>query len=412
MLSTKILAKVMLQNIYSHWLNSFKGLPRGVWLLAIVNFINRCGSMVLIFLSVYLTKHLGYTIKDAGYVMTFFGVGAIVGIWLGGKLTDIIGYYRVQLMSLLLNGVLLLLMLLVESFWAMCITVFTLSVISEAFRPANQVATVLYTEPETRTRSISVLRLAFNLGFTISPALGGIIAGHFGWHWLFWADGITCIAAAVALRLLLKPVAQKKTAEAEAASNLPNIPPYKDRSFRPFLLFTFFGAMAFMQMIWTVPVFFKDVYLWSEDKIGWVVALNGAIVFLVEMPMIFYIENRRSTLFYTQLGLLLYFVSYLCFIFPLGAMVAAVLFMVLISFGEMFVMPFSGNMAYAKASHYANKGSYMAAYGLSYSFANIFAPLLGTQIIATWGFNWHWTVTGLYALVALVGFRFWVSEER
>ena len=401
----------MLQTFYTHWLNSFRGLPRGVWLLAIVNFINRCGGMVLIFLSVYLTKHLGYALTDAGYVMTFFGVGAIGGIWLGGRLTDKIGFYPVQLMSLLLNGVLLLLMLLVQDFWVMCFTVFTLSVVSEAFRPANQVATASYTEPETRTRSISVLRLSFNLGFTIAPALGGIIAGTWGWHWLFWADGLTCIAAAIALRLLLKPV-QKQAIEAHQETNsaLPSTPPYRDRSFWPFLIFTFFGALSFMQMIWTVPVFFKDVYLWTEDQIGWALALNGALVFMIEMPMIYYIEKRRSPLFYTQLGLLLYFISYLCFIFPIGALLAAVIFMVFISFGEMFVMPFSGNMAYAKAASRSNAGSYMAAYGLSYSFANIVAPLLGTQVIAQLGFNWHWFITGAFSLVALLGFRFTVKD--
>jgi predicted MFS family arabinose efflux permease len=396
----------MLLTFYTHWTNSFKGIPRAVWLLSFVNFINRCGGMVLIFLSVYLTKHLGFSIVEAGYVMTMFGIGALVGTWIGGRLTDKVGYYPVQLLSLLLNGLLLLSMLLVHNFWPMCLAVFSVSVISESFRPANQVAMALYTNTTNRTRSISVLRLAYNLGFTIAPALGGIIAGNFGWHWLFWADGLTCIAAAVGLRLLLKPVKKTELEVAtEESKDLPKIKPYLDKTFMPFLFCTFLGAMAFMQMLWTVPVYFKDSFGWQEDKIGWIMALNGALVFLIEMPFIFYIEKRRPPFVYVQIGIFLYIVAYSAFLMPVAGVFAAVLYMIFISFGEMLVMPFSGNLAYSIANERANKGGYMAAYGLSYSFANIFAPLLGTQIIATWGFNTLWVVTCGFALLALLGFR-------
>ncbi len=404
----------MLSKFYAHWLNSFKGLPRGVWLLALINFINRCGGMVLIFISVYLTKELKYPLADAGYVMTCFGLGAIAGNYLGGWLSDRIGYYRVQLFSLLLNGVFLLLMLLVRDFWVMCATMFVMSVISEAYRPANQVATASFTDPETRTRSISVLRLAYNIAFTLAPALGGIIAGTLGWHWLFWADGLTCIAAAIALRLLMRPVKKTAAAKAEAAelrANLSDVQPHHDRPFMLFVVCTFFSAMAFMQMFWTLPVFFKDVYNWDEAAIGWLLALNGAIVFLVEIPLIFQIEKKRAPTEFIQFGLLLYIAAYTSLLFPFEAVLIGVLYMVFISLGEIFVMPFGGNIAYSKAANSANPGKYMATYGLSYSVANVLAPLLGTQVIAAWGFHWHWGITALFALVSVVGFRFFSGNN-
>ena len=96
--------------------------------------------MVLIFLSVYLTKHLGYDIRDAGYIMTSFGLGALGGMWLGGMATDRFGYFPVMVWSLLLNGVMLIGLLAIKDFWPMCIAVFSLSLVAETFRPANQVA--------------------------------------------------------------------------------------------------------------------------------------------------------------------------------------------------------------------------------------------------------------------------------
>ena len=401
----------MLTKFYKHWINSFSGIPKGVWLLSLVNLINRCGSMVLIFLSVYLTKHLGFDIRDAGYVMTCFGLGAISGMWIGGWATDRFGYYPIQLMSLVLNGIMLLMLLLVSSFWWMCITVFTLSLVSEIFRPANQVAIGYYSTPENRTRSVSLLRMAFNLGFTISPALGGILAGQFGWHWLFWADGLTCIAAAFALRFFLQPgkvinSSSKNAAVSEAAS----VSPYTNRPFLAFTILTFIGAIVFMQIMWTVPIYFKDAFHWGEAQIGWAMALNGAIVFLVEMPLIFFVEGRKSVLSFVRVGMILYILSYLVFFMPLGAVGAAILYMFFISLGEIMVMPFSSNFAYAKADEQKNKGQYMAMYGLAYSLANIVAPLLGTQIIAAWGYHVLWSITIVLSVVALGGF-FWLEQR-
>jgi predicted MFS family arabinose efflux permease len=44
--------------------------------------------MVIPFLSLYLTKSLNFTLIDVGWIMSFFGLGSVVGTWLGGKLTD------------------------------------------------------------------------------------------------------------------------------------------------------------------------------------------------------------------------------------------------------------------------------------------------------------------------------------
>jgi predicted MFS family arabinose efflux permease len=253
--------------------------------------------------------------------------------------------------------------------------------------------------------------MAFNLGFTISPALGGILAGELGWHWLFWADGITCIAAAFALRFFLKPgKVVNNTAHNTPENNMGSASPYKNRPFLAFTLLTFVGAVVFMQIVWTVPIYFKDVFHWGESQIGLAMALNGAIVFLVEMPLIFFVEGRRSVLSFVRIGLILYILSYLSFFLPLGTVGAAILYMFFISLGEIMVMPFSSNFAYAKAEEQKSKGQYMAMYGIAYSLANIIAPLLGTQIIAAWGYHMLWSITIGLSAVALAGF-FWLDRR-
>ncbi len=401
----------MLFRLYAHWRNSYIGIPTTIWLLSLVSLINRCGAMVIAFLTVYLHQELGFDIRATGYVTGCFGVGALLGAYAGGRLTDRFGYYGVQLWSLILNGIILLVLMTLRDFWALCGAVFAMSLIAEAFRPANSVAISLHCTPETRTRSISLYRMSVNLGWTIAPALGGPLA-KLGWNYLFWADGLTCLLAAVLLVRWIKP--KPKTAEhqedkkAEAA---PQMSPYRDPTFVPFILLTLLGAMVFMQILWTVPVFFAEAYHWDTGQIGLVSALNGLLVFLVEMPLIYRIEGRRGGLEYVRFGLVLYAVAYLAFVFPPGGLVSALIFSVAISFGEMFVMPFSSNFAYGRAAAQGNQGQYMALYTMAYSLANIIAPLFGTQVIAAWGFNMLWYLLGILAIITWFGFGMLMKKE-
>lgn len=411
----------MLFRLYAHWRDAYAGIPTRIWFLSMISLVNRCGSMVVIFLTIYLTKHLGYGIQEAGYVLGCFGAGALAGTYLGGRLTDRIGYYPVMIWSLILNGLMLILLIWLQNFWMLCAAVFVLSVVADGFRPANSVAIARYSTPETRTRSISLYRMSINLGWAVAPALGGLMVG-LGWHWLFVADGVTCIVAAVLLGIFFSAKRPPESAVAtptieqaaspEQAEPKPTqllVSPYRDRPFLVFILFTTLNAIVFMQFLWTVPVFFKDVYHWDEQQIGFITAINGLLVFLVEMPMIYGIEGRRSRLQYVRLGLVLYAVAYLTFVFPLGGLLAALIFIVAISFGEMFVMPFSTNFVFAYATK-GSAGSYMALYGIAYSIANIIAPLLGTQVIASWGYHTLWYSLGALTIVSWVGF--WILERN
>ena len=83
---------------------AYSGISREMWLLAAAMLINRSGSMVLLFMSVYLTKEKHFSIPQAGIVMSMFGIGSLVGAFIGGKLVDRIGFYPILIWSLILSG--------------------------------------------------------------------------------------------------------------------------------------------------------------------------------------------------------------------------------------------------------------------------------------------------------------------
>ena len=401
----------MLFKFFRHWRDSYVGIPRTIWFLALINLVNRLGSMVIVFITIYLTKELHFGIREAGYVMGFFGAGALTGAFVGGKLTDRFGYYPVQFWSLIANGIMLILLLPIRDFWLMCAAVYFMSLTGDVFRPANSVAIARNSAPENRTRSISLMRMAFNMGWTIAPAVGGLLVATLGWTWLFWIDGITCIAAALTLRWLMPPKPEDKIVETPESKEVApvTVSPYRDRTFLWFALLTMLNAVVFMQFLWTVPVFWKDGFQWTEAQIGLMSALNGLMVFLIEMPLVHRLEGRRPQLSYARMGLLMYIVAYLSFELPLGAWAMALMFIIFISFGEMFVMPFSSNYVYGRSAG-SQQGQYMALYTMAYSVANIIAPLFGTQVIAAWGYSILWYLLSILAVVTWVGF--WILDKR
>ncbi len=84
----------MFHCFFTRYINNFRGFSREIWILAIVTFINRAGVMVVPFLSKYLKENLHFTYSEVGWIMVGFGVGSVCGSWLGGKLSDKIGFIK------------------------------------------------------------------------------------------------------------------------------------------------------------------------------------------------------------------------------------------------------------------------------------------------------------------------------
>jgi predicted MFS family arabinose efflux permease len=412
-----------MKTLLSTLFTSFSGIPRIIWLLSGVSLINRTGTMVVCFLTIYLTQQLGFDLRSAGYVLVFYGIGTIAGLYSGGWLTDKIGYKRVQMWSLLLAGMAFIGTMYVREFWTMCSMTFLFAFFGDAFRPANQVAIRMNSDEATRTRAFSLMRIAVNLAISVALIGGGLLV-RLGWEWLFWVDGLTCFAAALLLYFFVNEkktppqyisdfggeISENTRVEVEMTQQSSEISAYKDGDYLIFVFLTLIGATVFMQIMWTVPVFFKEIYHWNEAQIGMANALNAMLIMVIEMPLIFRIENKKSAMWFVRLGIVLYGLAYLAFFLPANwAVLAVILYMFPISFGEIFVMPFSTSWA-TKRSGTSRQGQYMGLYGMAYSVSNVIAPFIGTQVIAAFGYSALWVLMLAMSAVAFLGF--WYLEQK
>ncbi|MGZ3917337.1 MAG: MFS transporter, partial [Flavisolibacter sp.] len=274
----------MLQASLQLYRNAYSGLSRQMWWLSFVIFINRSGTMVIPFLTVYLT-HKGYTLEQAGFVMGAFGTGAILGGYLGGRLTDRFGHFYVQVFSLILNGLLFIVLGQMRSLTQITICIFILSSLGEAFRPANSTAIANYSNESNRTRCYSLNRLAINLGWSVGPAIGGMLAS-ISYSLLFWADGLTCILASLVLYGVFRSNKNLQPKKKKSVERDKGPSAYRDKIFLSGMLCIYLVGVCFFQMFSILPVYFKEQVHLNEATIGWILAMNGLIIALVEMVLV------------------------------------------------------------------------------------------------------------------------------
>lgn len=356
--------------------------------------------MVIPFLTVYLTLK-GYSITQAGLVMGVFGLGAITGGYLGGWLTDKFGSFHVQFFSLFLNGLLFIVLGYMKGLGQISLLVFLLSSIGEAFRPANAAAIAAYSHDANRTRSYSLNRLAINLGWSIGPAVGGMLAAT-SYQLLFWADGLTCIAASFILILTLSGSRKEHVTKKEIAVDQPVTTVYRDKTFLRAMFFIILVGISFFQLFSIIPIYYRDHVHLNEKGIGWVLALNGLVIAMIEMVLVYKLENRKKALEYMFGGALLMGLSFL--ILTANAVVSVILIsMLFITFGEMLLFPFTNNFWVAR-THHTNRGRYAAVYTMSFAVAHVISPLLASFIARNLGFNTLFVIDFLLCTIAAFGF--------
>ena len=401
----------MLSATVNLYRNAYTGLNRRMWLLAVVMLINRSGTMVLPFMTLYC-RHIGYTTKQAGLVVAIYGIGSMVGAFLGGRISDRFGFYYTQFFSLLCGGILFIILGEMNTYFSICVCTFFLSMVNESFRPANATAVAHYSTAQNRTQSFSVVRLAINIGWGVGGALGGFLAS-INYHLLFWVDGLTNIGAAFLLLWLLPKVSlsqqQNLTKTKKVIEKVTSA--YADKAFLYFIGLQILFGICFFQLFTTIPLYFKEGLHINEFWIGVVMAMNGILIALFEMVIVFKLEGRLPYLRLMTWGCCIMAFSFFILNVPLlSGFLIAVLSTLLITFAEMIAMPFM-NSWYISRSSEGNRGQYAALYVMAWSAAQVIGSTCGTQIAYTTGFNNLWWIIGGICLLTAAGY-YWLQTKQ
>ncbi len=360
----------MINSLRKKYIENYSGFPKEIWILTLITFINRTGTMVIPFLSKYMRENLHFEYNQIGWVMVCFGVGSFIGTWLSGMLSDKIGFYKVMIGSLLGSGIIFFMLQYMTSFEGFCLSILLLTSIADMFRPAMLVSLNTYTRKENKTRALSLVRSATSLGFLFGPPLGGVIITLIGYKYLFYVDSATCILAVIVFVILVK----ERKLPFKLKKNNIGVDKYailKDKTFLTHMFISLITGIMYFQVFTTLTLYHREQFNLSEVNSGLILSFSGILTLLFELPIVNYVEkNRINKLNVIMLGLSFMVLSYILLLLNdkwYGILYVMMFFMTL---GVMLTFPFANSFAMTR-SHNNQEGRYMSVFTMSFSLAHI-----------------------------------------
>jgi MFS family permease len=382
---------------------NLKGLPRELWYLYAATLVSRAGTMVLVFLAVYLSS-LGYDPVLAGLAVSVYGLGALIAAPVGGYLCDRFNPLLVMKVTLYLQGFILLMFPFAKDFKAFLVITFVWALVGEAFRPASSAFIGGLTNEEQRRVSFAFNRTAVNVGMTIGPALGGVLI-HTRPSYIFIANSTASLTAGAFLTVSLWG---KKFGDIAVGGGKQGGQQNEDpsvlgvRGLLLFLLALIPAFIVFYQYRSAMPQYFLVGGILEPHHYGLLLPINTLMVIVLQTPLSIYLEKWPEKLC-MAVGAFLVGTGFGCFAFAttFPAVVACV---VVWTLGEMALV--SSSDSYVSKIAGGKKGRYMGLYHMSLNMAGFIGPGLGSVILShsalmLWGAAFVWGCVSAVLLLRL-----------
>lgn len=372
--------------------------------------------MVLPFLALYLTSQKDLTAREAGGILSLYGVGSIGGSYLGGWLSDRIGSIQTQQASLYAAAIAFVSLSMMPTPFGIAVLVVLLSLVAESFRPANAATLAEISPPELQVRAFSLRRMGANLGMAIGPAVGGVLVVY-SYTVLFFVEAGMCVLTAGLLQALFRDHIRDHPVSSGAQRHGNNVAheiespgarsAWRDRIFLTLAGLTMLLITVLAQLFGTYPLTIYEVYHLPEYTVGLVFTLNTLVIVVFQMVVIRMVE-RFDTLRVVGLGAFL-----LCAGFSLlqwtSSLVLIGLTVLVWTLGEMLTTPLLEGFV-AERSPVENRGQYMGVFSAAFSGAFVLAPLGGTWVYEVFGYRTLWLVCGGLGVMLWIGFT-WLNTK-
>ena len=350
---------------------NLRSLPPAAWVLFGGTFVNRLGTFVMPFMTLYLT-HQGFSVPQAGVALAMYGIGGVAAQFLGGWLTDRIGRKNAIGLSMLGASVITLLLWQATGLLVIYALMLLLALVAEMHRPAASALIADLVPSEQRVSAFALFRLAINVGWACGLALGGILADR-SFDLLFIGDAATSAAFGV-ISLIALPHGMRTSRDEERHLQGATRAILADRGFLLFLGSVLIGAAIYMQNVSTFPLHVQAAGF-STSVYGALQALNGVIVVLLELPITSW-TGRRSRTRMIALGTVLIGLSFASLI--VARSIPALAAMVLVwTLGEIIASPVSSAFV-ADRSPEHTRGRYQASLGVMFALGAVVGPTIGT----------------------------------
>jgi MFS family permease len=375
-----------------------RGLPRSFWVLFGGTLVNRVGGFVLVFLAIYLTEARGLTAAQAGTVMAIYGLGAMAGGPLGGAVSDRVGRRPVLILSLIGGGASMLALGLVTRTVAIVPIALLTGILYEMYRPIVSAVVADVVPSEDRPRAYALIYWAVNIGASIAPLAGGLIAAR-SYRSLFAVDAATTALYGLIIWAALPETRPAHAASAHTARSAAGAV-LTDGAFMVFCLLTFLFSLVFFQSFVSLPLDLRAHGI-SAAGFGVLIAVNGVLIVLLQ-PLAGEMVRGRSRPLTLALASLFLAAGFGMNAWP-GSPAWYAGSVTVWTIGEILFAPAATTYA-ADLAPIELRGAYQGAFALAFTAAFAAAPAAGGYLLTLAGARWLWTACAAAGLTAAGGF--------
>ncbi|AYV28479.1 Multidrug resistance protein MdtH [Streptomyces sp. ADI95-16] len=381
---------------------SVSGLPRAFWWLWTSTLINRLGAFVATFMTLYLTLERGYSASFAGLVVALHGLGGVISSLIAGVMTDRLGRRPTLLAAQASTAFSVALLGFMEHPAAIAAVALLVGMTSNASRPAVQAMMADIVRPEDRVRAFSLNYWAINLGFAVSATAAGVIA-EYSYLAGFLGEAALTLVCAVLVYLKLPESQPAAVPVAPGTALAPETrlgTVLRDGRFMGVVGLSFLISLVFTQGSVGLPVAMGAAGF-SPGDYGLVIAVNGLLIVVLQIPVSRFIEHRDPQLLLVASALLAgYGFALTAFA---GSLWAYALTVCVWTLAEIVNSPTQMSLV-VRLSPADGRGRYQGVYTMSWAVASLVAPLMAGFVIDRWGAGWLWGATGVVGTGAALGY--------
>lgn len=306
--------------------------PKSIYILFIATVVNKLGNFVLPFLTIFLTRNLGFGAGKVGIFIMIGGAIYVPGSILGGKLADSFGRKNVLITCQALAGLCFIPCAIypntIKTAWLLFASIF----FSAAAEPASNAMIIDLTNHKNRNEIYSFLYLGNNIGIAIGPVVAGFLYNKYI-EWIFLGDAIT---TAVALILIVRYVKETRPSEEHIIKSIgdkSNQERAEDKGLigalmkRPLLLIfsliSIIYSFVYAQNMFVIPLQVEKIFGNSSTAVFGTIMACNAIVVVTLTTFITAVTKKYSSIinitvagvFYALgFGMLFFVKSYMMFI--------------------------------------------------------------------------------------------------
>ena len=398
-------------------------LPLAVHILCLGSFVNRAGSFVTVFMTIYVSEQLGYGVQFAANCFGVFGIGSIISSLAGGQLADRFGRKPIMLFALFGAATALVAMGFVQHQWGFLTLILMFSLTVELYRPAASAMMGDLVPQIHRPLAYGLMYIAFNLGFAVAAPVGGFLA-EYSFQLLFLGDAATTATYGLIILLFIRETLPATTADSssDAASDAAAATPVRvtwsqamahiarDTTFLLFALATLLTSLVFMQAFSTLPIYLSQLGF-TREEIGLLLSVNGILIVVCQIPVTHFM-NRFHRVMVIIIGEVAIAIGFgLTTFAETGPLFLTTI--IVWTMGEVIQAAFKQSLV-ADMAPADMRGRYMGVFSLCHAIGLTVGAPAGGRILDTWGPGVLWPLcfgivmvaAGVYVLV------FWRTRHQ